>query len=376
MTASKGLAPRRAALDVLTQVRSGRPFDAALDRALRRLAEPTAGWRTSSPRACCGARRRSTRGSLPLVPRGWPSVPSELQDVLRLGAFQLTALDRVPAHAAVDTSVALAKEAGGAAGRRVRERGAAAPRRLEPEAMAAAADGACRVSRRRKRSPGVTRTRTGWWSAGSRGSVRRRPSRAAGVEQHAGPRLVLQPARRSAGRRWSALATAGIEVEPGAVRRRAGDGPARPQELPGYAEGAFLVQDPAQALLAWYADLPAGATVYDAVRGARRQDDRARARSSAGRRGRRQPHAGAAPRREPPPRRQRPRAPDRGGRAPAAGPAGRCGAARCALSRHRHLRAASGCALAGHARGAGSARRHPGRAARRRWPTWSRRAGS
>ena len=45
----------------------------------------------------------------PLVPRGWASVAPELQDVLRLGAFQLTALDRVPAHAAVDTSVALAK---------------------------------------------------------------------------------------------------------------------------------------------------------------------------------------------------------------------------------------------------------------------------
>ena len=39
----------------------------------------------------------------------------------------------------------------------------------------------------------------------------------------------------------------------------------RPEELPGYADGAFLVQDPAQALLAWYADLPAGATVYDAA---------------------------------------------------------------------------------------------------------------
>jgi 16S rRNA (cytosine967-C5)-methyltransferase len=38
----------------------------------------------------------------------------------------------------------------------------------------------------------------------------------------------------------------------------------RPQELPGYAEGGFVVQDPAQALLAWYADLPPGATIYDA----------------------------------------------------------------------------------------------------------------
>jgi 16S rRNA (cytosine967-C5)-methyltransferase len=38
----------------------------------------------------------------------------------------------------------------------------------------------------------------------------------------------------------------------------------RPQDLPGYREGAFLVQDPAQALLAWYADLAPDATLYDA----------------------------------------------------------------------------------------------------------------
>jgi 16S rRNA (cytosine967-C5)-methyltransferase len=39
----------------------------------------------------------------------------------------------------------------------------------------------------------------------------------------------------------------------------------RPEELPGFADGAFLVQDPAQALLAWFADLPPGATLYDAA---------------------------------------------------------------------------------------------------------------
>ena len=37
-----------------------------------------------------------------------------LQDILRLGAYQITALERVPAHAAVDTSVELAKQSGGA----------------------------------------------------------------------------------------------------------------------------------------------------------------------------------------------------------------------------------------------------------------------
>src|SRR4029079_1336726 len=62
-------------------------------------------------------------------------------------------------------------------------------------------------------------------------------------------------------RRWRA---AGIEV------RRAPFGAglitdrSRPQDLPGYADGAFQVQDPAQALLAWYADAAPDATLYDA----------------------------------------------------------------------------------------------------------------
>ena len=35
-------------------------------------------------------------------------------------------------------------------------------------------------------------------------------------------------------------------------------------QLPGYTEGAFLVQDPAHALVARYAGIPSGALVYDA----------------------------------------------------------------------------------------------------------------
>ena len=37
---AQGLAPRQAAYAVLTQVRAGKPFELALDRAVKRLAEP------------------------------------------------------------------------------------------------------------------------------------------------------------------------------------------------------------------------------------------------------------------------------------------------------------------------------------------------
>ena len=81
---------------------------------MQRLAEPD---RRLAHELAAGVLRSQTALDArlaPLVPRGWASVAPELKEVLRLGAFQLTALDRVPAHAAVDTSVALAKEAGGA----------------------------------------------------------------------------------------------------------------------------------------------------------------------------------------------------------------------------------------------------------------------
>src|SRR6476661_6720885 len=113
MMSTQGLAPREAAYAVLTQVRAGKPFDLALDRAVKRLAEPD---RRLAHELAAGVLRSQTaldERLAPLVPRGWSSVAPELKDVLRLGAFQLTALDRVPAHAAVDTSVALATRAGG-----------------------------------------------------------------------------------------------------------------------------------------------------------------------------------------------------------------------------------------------------------------------
>ena len=66
----------------------------------------------------------------------------------------------------------------------------------------------------------------------------------------------------------------------------------RPQELPGYVEGAFVVQDPAQALLAWFADLPPDAVLYDACAAPGGKSHRARPRRGAGGRGGREPGAG------------------------------------------------------------------------------------
>jgi 16S rRNA (cytosine967-C5)-methyltransferase len=114
MPRASGIESRRAALRVLDQVREGKPLDLALDRGIGEL--PDADRRLAHELAAGVLRHRSVLDQqlAPLVPRGWTSVSPRLQDVLRLGAYQLTNLQRVPSHAAVDTSVALAKVVGGA----------------------------------------------------------------------------------------------------------------------------------------------------------------------------------------------------------------------------------------------------------------------
>jgi 16S rRNA (cytosine967-C5)-methyltransferase len=262
MSASKGLAPRRAALNVLSQVRSGRPLDAALDGALRKLDE--ADRRLAHEMAAGVLRRQQALDArlAALVTRDWSKVPPRLQDLLRLGAYQLVVLERVPAHAAVDTSVSLAREEGGPrAGGFVN----AVLRRLgaQPELMAPAAESS--GSAEDADALAARHSHPRW--------LVERWVRRYGLEEtrrlldwnDRRPRLVLQPARQTAEeleRRWT---SAGIATEPAAFGAGLVTDRRRPDELPGFAEGAFLVQDPAQALLAWYADLPLGATVYDAA---------------------------------------------------------------------------------------------------------------
>jgi len=61
--------------------------------------------------------------------------------------------------------------------------------------------------------------------------------------------------------RWR---SAGIQVDAAPYGAGLVTDRSRPADLPGYSEGGFIVQDPAQSLLARYADFPSSSTVYDA----------------------------------------------------------------------------------------------------------------
>jgi 16S rRNA (cytosine967-C5)-methyltransferase len=248
--------PRRAALMILRQVRDGQPFEAALSGGVGRLPEPDR--RLAHELAAGVLRRRTTldRQLAPLVPRGWNAVGPDLQDILRLGAYQLTELERVPAHAAVDTSVALAKHAGGAR----------------------AAGFVNAVLRRLTRSTPIFDTVAGTTPDALAEKYSHplwlvdRWVQTFGAEQaeallrwnNTRPRLVAQAAREDLPElevRWRA---AGLAVSPAPFGAGLILDGVRAPDLPGYEEGLFIIQDPGQALLARFVDPPPRATLYDA----------------------------------------------------------------------------------------------------------------
>jgi 16S rRNA (cytosine967-C5)-methyltransferase len=255
MARSSGIESRRAALSILGQVREGKPFELALDREVGQLPEPDR--RLAHELAAGVLRQRTTLDAqlAPLVPRGWTSVAPDLQDILRLGAYQLTALERVPAHAAVDTSVSLAKASGGS---RAAGFVNAVLRRLtrsETQVEAGGARDAAALAREYSHPLWLVRR---WLEQFG----------TEGTEDLLGwnntrPRLVIQPARGDLAALGVRLRASGVEVEPAPHDAGLMVSSSRPAHLPGYSDGQFVVQNPAQALLGRFADLPGGAVVYD-----------------------------------------------------------------------------------------------------------------
>jgi 16S rRNA (cytosine967-C5)-methyltransferase len=241
-----GLPPRKAAWQALDAVREGTPFETALNAALTGLEGPD---RRLAHELAAGVLRSGAaldRAIAPYVARGLESVQPSVRELLRLGAYQLTALDRIPPHAAVSTSVSLARES--------------PHRRAAPFVNAVlrrVAESAPRTVPGRASHPGWLVTR---WTR------RFGPAETAALQawNDARPRWVAQPARWSVADLRAAWAAAGVTFDDASFAAGLTPDASRPQDLPGYAEGGFIVQDPAQALVVSFFDVPPGATVFDA----------------------------------------------------------------------------------------------------------------
>ena len=249
-----GLPARRAAMEVLLATRRGEPFDAALSRAIGSLAE--ADRRLAHELAAGVLRRQADLDArlIPLVRHGWGNVTPSLREVLRLGAYQLVALDRVPTHAAVSTAVDLARSVGGAKAsgfvnailRNLGGRAAAPSLAVNPAAHHAA-----------------VHSHPEWLVARWLERYGEDDTIALMEWNNTRPPLVLQAARDDDAQLEARWRSAGIAPERATLSGWIS--PARrPIEVPGYAEGAFIVQDPAHAIVAQFAGVEPGMLVYDA----------------------------------------------------------------------------------------------------------------
>ncbi len=180
-----------------------------------------------------------------------------LRDLLRLGAYQLLELDRIPAHAAVSTSVDLAREIAGqkpagfvnAVLRRL-------TREVPPGPLVESADPVATLAR--------AHTHPEWLVAGWVARFGVDGTEALLRWNNGRPPLILQAAREDLTALRERLDAAGVTNRPAPFGAGLVVDTTRPADLPGYAEGAFFVQDAAQALVARFADFPRDGTVLDA----------------------------------------------------------------------------------------------------------------
>lgn len=246
---------RGAALEILRDVRHGATFDGARDRAVERLPDPER--RLAHEIAAGVLRNRTNLDSRirPLVSAPWNRIPTDLKDILRIGTYQIASLDKVPIHAAVDTSVRLAKRVMGrnssglvnAVLRRVGESDRPTKIRATTAAHLAA----------EYSHPEWLVAR--WMKAfGKERTVRLL------THNNRKPMVVLQPARLSQEELRRLFDERGVQFEMAADGLGLTPAKTRITELPGFAEGAFVVQDSTPTRILRFAQVPDNALVWDA----------------------------------------------------------------------------------------------------------------
>ncbi len=226
---------------MLDAVRGGATLQGARDGALANLVERD---RRLAYELAAGVLRR--RGQLDRMLELATANP-RLHDVLRLGAYQLRALARVPAYAAVSTSVELAREvAGEKAARYVNQALRKVARDALKDSLTVAGSG----------MRDAVETHPLWLVKRWKVQFGRSETERLMEWNDARAPLTLQPARWDATALRARLTKAGFGVREaprgvGIVVQTGATHPASrippPAQLPGFTEGGFVVQDPAHA---------------------------------------------------------------------------------------------------------------------------------
>jgi 16S rRNA (cytosine967-C5)-methyltransferase len=253
-----GLASRTAAWRVLHDIRRDVPFDLALERALAALPESERGLAHELAAGVLRHRTLLDAAIAPHLDRGPERIRDDLLDILRLGAYQLLYLDRIPRHAAVDTAVSLGRRIAGA---RVGGFINAILRKISETGS---------EERVAKSEEEVTASLLAIRYSHPEWLVERWLTRFGGEDtehllqaNNARPPLVVQPARWNTETLIASFEQQGISWRPAPFDAGLIVEGRRPQELPGFSAGSCFVQDPAQALVVRFFARPGG-PLYDA----------------------------------------------------------------------------------------------------------------
>jgi 16S rRNA (cytosine967-C5)-methyltransferase len=249
---------------VLHDIRHGVPFDMALQRALTGLSEADAALAHEIAAGVLRHRSLLDAALAPNLASGTDGVREDLLDILRIGAYQLRYLERVPRHAAVDTAVTLGRRLAGA---RVGGFINAVLRKISSGPTAHGGNdpgGTVSDPSGRRDELALRYSHPGWLVDRWLGHFGVTETERLLQLNNTRPELVVQPAR------WREEALIASLDQQGIRWKRAPFGAGlviagrRPQELPGFATGSCFVQDPAQAVVTRYFDLPLKYTVFDA----------------------------------------------------------------------------------------------------------------
>jgi len=254
----QGLPPRAAAWRVLHDIRRGIPFDLALERALGAVPEADRGLAHELAAGTLRYRSVLDAAIAPHLDRGPDRIREDLLDILRLGAYQLLFLDRIPPHAAVDTAVALGRRIAGARVggfinavlRKISEVGVAKSEEIEADAPSS-------LLATRYSHPEWLVER---WVERFGGEATERLLEINNTR----PPLVVQPARWDRETLIASFEQQQIAWHPAPFEAGLVVEGRRPQALPGFAAGSCFVQDPAQALVVRFFDRAPGSAIFDA----------------------------------------------------------------------------------------------------------------
>jgi 16S rRNA (cytosine967-C5)-methyltransferase len=252
-TEAGGIAPRLGAFQILSRIHDGQLFEVARDRELNNLQGKDKGL---AHQLAAGVLRNRTKLDLAIsakLTHPWNKVQENLRNVLRLGAYQLIYLDRVPKYAAVNTAVEICKKT---VGPRQAPLVNAVLRKLGPDSVAPLE---CKTPEELADEYSHPRWLVIKWVK-KFGFER---TRSLLGRNNTVPPITLRPIRVTLDQLKESLTSDGLSFRESAFGIGVSIVHATVDQLPGYSDGDFIVQDPAQSMAIDFANLPTNGLIWD-----------------------------------------------------------------------------------------------------------------